>query len=267
VPILRDTLRDPDAALRRLAAGALSNIGPEAAPAVPDLIRALSDDEAEVRAAAARALSHIGPRAASAVPFLVKNMDGKQPYEVRQFSCEALSRIGKGLKPFIPEIIRTLREDTHAAVRQRAVCALGCLPADDLERSGAVEALVATFAERSEDTVLVRYEAARYLARNLGRRAPEKCIDVLLAMLKDTGLQVYTRTDTKVNTAGAEAGGSSAAKANLGGDARFMAVEALGSMAARADRPDVVKALEEASRAADPKLKEAARDALKKIKG
>jgi HEAT repeat protein len=268
VPILREALRDPDATLRRLAAGALSNIGPEAAPAVPDLIRALSDDEPEVRSGAARALARIGPKAESAVPHLIKNLDRKQPDLVRRFSCEALSRIGEGLKPFVPDILRTLRDDPDAYVRQRAVWALGRLSGDDLERSGAVEAMVATFAEQSDDTVLVRYEAARYLAMILGPTAPEKCIGVLLAMLKDTRLQVYTRTDTKVSTAGTETGGgSSEAKANLGGDARFMPVEALGRMGARANRPDVIKALEEASRATDPKLKEAAKEALKKIKG
>src|SRR5262249_22150066 len=160
-----------------------SNIGPEAAPAVADLIRALSDDQADVRASAARALSHIGPKAEPAVPHLVKNMDRKQPALVRRFSCEALSRIGEGLKPGIPDIIRALKDDPDATVRQRAVWALGRLSADELERSGAVDVMVATFAEKSDDTVLVRYEAARYLALIMGPQAPEKCLDVLLKML------------------------------------------------------------------------------------
>jgi HEAT repeat protein len=268
VPILSEALHDADVALRRLASGALANIGPEAAPAVGDLIRALSDDDDDVRASAARALAHIGAQAEPAVPYLVKNLERRQPDLVRKFSCEALAHIGKGLKPVIPELMRALREDPDPSVRQRAVWALGRLNADDLERSGAVEELVATFADTSDKTVLVRYEAARYLAIVLGPRAPEKCIDVLLTMLRDTGLQVYTRTDSKVSTSGTETGGgSSEAKANLGGDARFLPLEALGRMGASANRPEVIKSVEEAGRGADPKLKQAAKEALQKIKG
>lgn len=268
VPILREALKDKSAAVRSQAVGALSNIGPEAASAVPDLIRALTDEEAEVRAGAARALARIGPKAEPAVSHLVKNLDLAQPPLVRRFACEALSRIGEGLKPYAADLIRVLKDDKDASVRQRAVWALGRLNADELERAGAVEALVETFAEKSDDTVLVRYEAARYLAIILGPRAPEKCIDVLLAMLKDTRLQVYTRTDTKVSAAGTEtSGGGAEARANLGGDARFMPVDALGRMGKSANRPEVIRALEEAGKASDAKLRDAAKEALTKIKG
>src|SRR4051794_20348249 len=61
-------LQSPEARARRQAAYALSQMGPEAKPAVPALTEALKDEEGEVRMLAAEALGRIGPGAAAAIP-------------------------------------------------------------------------------------------------------------------------------------------------------------------------------------------------------
>lgn len=70
-------LRDPSSAVRRAAAWALFEKGPDAVPAVPILAGLLSD--AEVRMPALRALEAIGPQCVPALPqvaALVKHEDG-----------------------------------------------------------------------------------------------------------------------------------------------------------------------------------------------
>jgi HEAT repeat protein len=56
--------------MRVSTAMALESIGPDAAPAVPALVRALKDPEGLVRQRAAIALGSIGPGARDALPAL-----------------------------------------------------------------------------------------------------------------------------------------------------------------------------------------------------
>jgi HEAT repeat protein len=67
VPVLTTALNDPDAFVRRDAARALGDFGPEAAPAVPALL-ALHKDRDPVRRAAAEALEKIDSEAAARFP-------------------------------------------------------------------------------------------------------------------------------------------------------------------------------------------------------
>ena len=55
-------------------------------------------------------------------------------------------------------------------------------------------------------------------------------------------------------------------QANLGGDARYMAAEALGWMKGKSKaRKEVMEALNEASKDKDPKLRKTAEEALKDL--
>ena len=56
--------------MRNLAAMALENMGPDAGPAVPALVKALADEDQRVRQTAVKALGRIGPAAREAVPVL-----------------------------------------------------------------------------------------------------------------------------------------------------------------------------------------------------
>ena len=158
-----------------------------------------------------------------------------------------------------------MKEDPEPKVRQRAVWALGRVK--DIEDSGAAKALEAVLSEKSREMLVVRYEAARYLAYRLGAKTPKKAIDILVEMMSDSDIKIYTRTDTKVQSSGAETtGGTATAKENVGGDARCLPAEALGRAGRAANRPDVIRVLEKALDATDPKLREAAKESLKQIK-
>lgn len=263
VPLLRTALADPTVTVRRQAAGALTNIGPDAAPAVADLCRALTDDDPQVQSRSALALGAIGPAAKAAAPHLIRALRSRV-VEVRLYAIEALARIESGLDQAVSELARILREDPDVAVRQRAVWALGRV--SDLEGSGAATALASVLTETAPDTAIVRYEAARYLAHGLGGKTPDKAIEILTAMLSDTSIRIYTRTDAKV-TSGAESGGSTSVAPNIGGDGRTLPAMALGAVGPKANRPEVVRALQELARSREPRLKEAATDALKRITG
>lgn len=72
IPMLIEGMKDPDAAVRAVAATYLGIIHEEPRQTVPALIAGLQDQDAEVRQAAAAALGSFGPAAAPALPALRK---------------------------------------------------------------------------------------------------------------------------------------------------------------------------------------------------
>lgn len=84
--------------MRRGAANALAEIGPEAKEAVGALIKTLGDADADVRSNAANALARIGPRAKEAIQAL-EHLAERDPEEyVRHeahFTLERIKRIEK----------------------------------------------------------------------------------------------------------------------------------------------------------------------------
>src|SRR5262249_22931063 len=188
-------------------------------------------------------LGRIGRAARDAVPLLAKALAPGEPEKVRLFAAEAIGMIGD-LEPALPELLRVLKEDPQRKVRQRAVWALGRVR--DLKGSGAGAALEAVLFEQSEEMLIVRYEAARYLAYRLRDEAPTKAIDVLVTMMNDRRLEVYHGSGTKVSSGSSESGGGAATVTeNAGGDGRRLPAEALGQIGRKANRPDVIRSLEE----------------------
>jgi HEAT repeat protein len=51
------------------------------------------------------------------------------------------------------------------------------------------------------------------------------------------------------------------------GDPRWMAAEALGRIGKKANRPEIIRSLKEAVDAADTRVRDAAKEALRKIQG
>ena len=85
---------------RNAAAYEISGMGPDAAPAVPALIKALEDPEPTVRFPVLVALGEIGPAAKAAVPKLKQMMDEEINDEIAAAAKRALRRIQ-------PEAVKT----------------------------------------------------------------------------------------------------------------------------------------------------------------
>ena len=107
-------LRSPDAATRRAAAWALSELGPQAASAVPELTIAL--DDPEVRIPALLALEAIGPKASPAAPKVASLLSHPDDF-IRQgatFTLKGLSTVHKELLVETPELW-SFRKDPEKA--------------------------------------------------------------------------------------------------------------------------------------------------------
>src|SRR5207249_1646073 len=86
-------LKNDDTTIRRTAAEALGEIGPDAAVATLALAQALKDTDVGVRCLAADSLGQIGPEAAAAVPALREALQDKS---LRSAAAGALGAIGRG---------------------------------------------------------------------------------------------------------------------------------------------------------------------------
>jgi HEAT repeat protein len=266
VTTLSEALHDADPTVRELASAALANVGEAAALAVPDLSAALSDSSPAVRRNAALALGQIGPKAAPATRALVGALDPKQPLKVRFYAAEALSKVGEGVEVVTDDLLRVFKDDRDPPVRQRVIYALARVK--NTKRIPAIlEALQAALEETDPRARLVRYDAARLLAIRQGPDASAKVVDTLLAMLKDPAIQVYNGSDAALQTGDERSGGSTDVKESVGGDARFMAAEALTEIGPKANRPGVIAALEDAAKSKDETTRKASETALKAIRG
>jgi HEAT repeat protein len=268
LPVLRSALKSPEPHIQELATAALATLGPLAKPAMHDLAQMLTDanNSVLVRRNAALAISHIGAEAKPVVPALVKALERSQPLEVRQFAAEALAQMKyPANEEGMPAILEAIKKDRDPLVRQKCVWALFAVnPVERFRELGADKALAKLLDETGERTALLRYDAARKLANVLRDEAPDKTADVLLEMLTNTQLKVYNRTDARVEGAVTEATtGRANVRANLGGDARYMAVQALSWLGDKAaKRADVVQALRKAAKDGDAKLRKTAKEAL-----
>ncbi len=118
IPALLEGLRSKEVNIRRNAAFALGEIGPEAEPAINDLAKVLiKDPDREVRRNAAFALGEIGFQS---TPVLVKALSDRDS-RVRRNVAAALVRIGEPAVPFLTAIL----QDTSPLIRKNAAGILG----------------------------------------------------------------------------------------------------------------------------------------------
>jgi HEAT repeat protein len=281
VPALRLALSDSDPGVQELAAAALSAMGPDAAPAVGDLGRALTlSTTPVVRRNCAIALGHIGKEAKSAVSALAEalkpvsdapsDLERARPYEeVREQAAEALVRIGfPHNEAAMPTVRDVIAKDANHLVRQQCVEALFGATAADLARLEILGVLERVLHETTAGYArIVRYDTARLLARTLSEKAPDKTCDVLLDMIERRSLKIFHGTDATIKATPDEARtGASGTSQNLGGDARFLAAQAMGWMGDKSKKnKDIVTALRKAVTDPEPMLKKYAANALKEL--
>jgi HEAT repeat protein len=279
LPVLRKALRDPDPRTQELAAATLANAGNEVtAKAVDDLARtlAVSKDPA-VRRNCCVALGRTGAEGRSAIPALVEALKpvpgapstgerGIAFEEVREQAAEAIAQIRyPNNEAAIAAARDRIAHDKNPTVRHRCVWCLFNIR--DLDRYDLVKTLTAVLDETAREMTDVRYDSARVLAFALHEKAPDKTCDVLLEMLNNKALVVFKKTDASIKGTGDEASrGGSGTSQDKGGDARYMAAEALGWLGAKAKNNEkVVAALRAAARDKEPRLSEAARKSLKDL--
>jgi hypothetical protein len=95
LPMLRALARRPDAAVSGRAVAAMVPLGPQAAPAVPELVAVLDSADPDARCSAALLLGQAGPVAGPAVPRLRGLAEDPAEYpSIRSYARRALQRIG-----------------------------------------------------------------------------------------------------------------------------------------------------------------------------
>jgi len=209
VPDLIAALDHDDPRVCAGAAGALSQIGPEAKDAVEPLLRVLARDDVRTRPAAIWGLMGIGPEAKAAVPRLTQALT-HEDFHTQYWACRALREIGPEAKAAVPVLVGLLT-DGVASVRRNAAQALGGIgsdigePAlaaliealnDPLEpvREDAVDALgkLGPFAKSAAPALRKSLETGPLAARASAARAhwlvsgqTELAVDVLIGELDD----------------------------------------------------------------------------------
>lgn len=193
-------LEGTDRPARREAAYQLSRMGAGARVALPQLIQALDDDQQQVWFGAITALANLGPEAEPAIPALLKELENWQPFRKDRQGNQALYRTARALGAIGSQAIPALSNALSAEkwpVRAGAARALGfageparpltpglvkCLDDDRSEvREAALETLVGlaptpvpllAASLRSAEKPYTRAAAAEALAR-IGRPAAE----------------------------------------------------------------------------------------------
>lgn len=120
VPLMLKALGDKERPVVLMALHTLAEVGE---PVVAPMIEALKDDRTDYWACIV--LSEIGPAAKAAVPQLIKTLDDDEP-EVRMEVAMTLAAIGDAAEPAVPRLTEELK-DKESGVRLAAIYALGTL--------------------------------------------------------------------------------------------------------------------------------------------
>jgi hypothetical protein len=144
-------LKASSAAGRADAIRLIGAFGPDAAPALHDLVKELADSDPEDRAAAAWSLAQVGPSAAGAASGVARLLSDENT-QVRECAALAVGAMGKGAAAAVPDLAAALKD--HApTVRMTAALALGAMGKD---AKSAVPALTAALQVPGEEVQVLR---------------------------------------------------------------------------------------------------------------
>ena len=182
IPFLMSNLRGDNADARYYSIGALGDLAPDSAPAVPLLADALGDADDEIVYEAAWALAALREKATPAVAALASALRHDKGL-VRTTAAGALAAIGAAARDSAPALLATL-DDGDASTRRAAAEALASIGLDGgLADGGAVARLVEALAD---ENIYVRMSAARALG-TIGPAA-RAAVRALEAKLESTAL-------------------------------------------------------------------------------
>jgi HEAT repeat protein len=125
--------KEPTDEQQRIAANVIAEFGPDAAPAVPELIAMLDDRSGEYRELIANLLSQIGPAAKGAVPDLVKLLKEKNARDPEHV-IRVLGAIGPDAKEAIPTLTALLDDRELRSFAVIALCNIGPAAKDSIPR-------------------------------------------------------------------------------------------------------------------------------------
>lgn len=126
---LRGKLADP--ACRLPAMEILGTIGAAAKPALPDMVAALADPDESFRSDAAIAIASFGPDAAAAVPDLMKLLEATSNAPGTRYAATyALGRIGSAARPALEKLRELAAADDELLATVAVWAALKIDPAD-----------------------------------------------------------------------------------------------------------------------------------------
>ncbi len=272
VPHLLVLLKDPDQRAREAAVRALIRIGPVAVEnVVPALAKAVqNDDDAAVRRLAAGALGEYGPDAKGAVTALTHALDDEEP-DVKIAAAIVLGLIGPDAKPANTKL-RGLVKDRNIAV---ALAAASALSVTDPKNPDALQALQSALTNREPFVRLMACNIlaamgpeARSAAPALERLLKDSSPDVRLAAAEALVRINPAHPDAAavvVNAIPELVGYFKEGEEAVPSHARILMARILGSLGSRAKA--AVPGMKEALQDRNPRVREAVAQALKQIQG
>jgi len=245
-----------DARVRAAASASLGNLGRRASKSAVELNTRLDDPDPNVRAAAAISLGQLGPRSDASVTDLIRSL-GDDDDRVRDAASGALARLGKKA---VPNLVRAL-QNGNPIFLQAVV--------DTLGRTGppAVPELSTTLLEDHTPDIARGY-AAMALAQIADR--DDSVIETLTRALDDKSPSVRRSAAESLGHAGGLAKPATAKLIEASIDSREtvlvreFAISALAKIAP--GDPAVERALVHAISDSDPRVYEAAVNALSRIR-
>ncbi|MBI2809690.1 MAG: HEAT repeat domain-containing protein [Candidatus Melainabacteria bacterium] len=252
-------LSSPDQWERKSAGYHLSEMGPIAKDAVPNLILILQNDTfAGAKGEACNALGHIGPDAAAAIPAVIAFLQSADGGYERTYAASALGDIGKQPETTVPILITALQTDSEPVVRHLAARALSGFGAD---AKSAVPALIESIKTGDKE---MRDSAAYSLERI---PCSAKDVPALTALLSDDIDAARIAAARSIGGAGSEAVGAVpkliALLSDKNDDVRYAAVKALKDIGP--DAKDAIPALKSAAKN-DARISSEAKEAIEQIK-
>jgi HEAT repeat protein len=140
-------LQSPDAEHRTSAAEALSLMGPEAAFAAVELVRACADSAATVREYSVAALEQLGPPSAQSLQQLCGLVRAEDPL-VAYWAITLLGRAGTSAQLGEADLVAVLTTSTENSLQERAAWALGKIAARSEAATGALQQAASSSAAR-----------------------------------------------------------------------------------------------------------------------
>jgi HEAT repeat protein len=265
-------LEDPKASVRVQAGLALAELGPAARDAEAALAKALQDKDPEVRYAAALALGSTGAGSKAALDVLIRALQDENWF-VRFTATQALQKLGPKAKDAIPALIEALQpkdgvKDFRPIRCAQAASALAHIDPTVKEIQGAIplilEKLLGYDGDGSDGARVVGAE----LLGECGKAALS-AVPALVKRLKDEDGAVRVAAATALIKIAPEKH-SDAALAAIAGELknadlliRIAAADALGELGPRGK--GMAGALNGALQDPEPEVRQAAREALRKV--